>query len=442
MASSLQRCREPFMAAPRLPVPSITKRIADAAQPRDRRYLILDGLVHGFALKVEPSGTKVFIVQKSQAGRSVRVTIGRYPDLTVDQARREAQDIVLKLLRGGDPTAERRAALEARRHRQREARRVTELWGRYLAEVIVPHNRASTAAVKLRMWERRIAPVIGHLAVHEVTSADLSAIVRAPLRVDARGRVTGGKGEAANLHRLLHHVFKKALAWRMRPLELGHPLDGIEQPRVPRRERLLSDAELAAFLAALDRSEDLEAAQLVAAARLAVLTGWRISELLNLRWDQVRRDLGEAHLPDTKTGFSARPLAPEALALLDRIERRPGVPWVLPGITDPRQPLDYNTVLKAFRRFAARAGLKGITPHTLRHRVTTDVAGASPNIRTGMAVTGHKSTQAFLGYVHAEKARSKAVAAEVAGRIAKLAQAPPAETVVALKPKRRGGRAS
>jgi Arm DNA-binding domain len=236
--------------------------MADAAQPRDRRYLILDGLVHGFALKVEPSGTKVWIVQKSQAGRSVRVTIGRYPDLTVDQARREAQDIVLKLLRGGDPTAERRAALEARRKRQHEARRVTELWARYLAEVIAPHNRASTAALKRRLWERRIAPVIGHLAVPEVTGADLSAIVRAPLRVDAKGRVTGGKGEAANLHRLLHHLFSKALAWRMRPLELGHPLDGIEQPRVPRRERLLSDAELAAFLSALDRSEGQEAAQL------------------------------------------------------------------------------------------------------------------------------------------------------------------------------------
>jgi hypothetical protein len=211
------------MAAPRLPVPPITKRMVDAAKPRERRYVILDGLIHGFALKVEPSGTKVWIVQKSQSGRSVRVTIGRYPDLTVEQARREAQAIVAKLVRGGDPTAEKRVMIEARRQKDRETQTVAVLWARYLAEVIAPHNRASTVAQKLRMWKRRIEPVIGLLPVRDVTGNDLSQIVHAPLRIDAKGNVTGGKGEAGNLYRLLHHLFGKALAWRMRKLELGHP---------------------------------------------------------------------------------------------------------------------------------------------------------------------------------------------------------------------------
>lgn len=425
------------MAAPRQPRPPITKRTVDAATPGERRYLVLDGLVHGFALKVETSGAKVWCVQKSQAGRSVRVTIGRYPDLTVEQARREAQAIVAKLVRGGDPTAEKRALIEARRKQEREAVTVAALWARYLAEVIAPHNRASTAAQKLRMWERRIDPAIGLLPVRDVTGNDLSAIVRSPLRFDAKGNVVAGKGEAGNLYRLLHHLFAKALSWRLRPLDLGHPLDGIEQPRVPRRERLLSDDELQALLAVLAASEGREAPQVVAAARLAILTGWRVSEVLTLRWEDVRRDLGEAHLPDTKTGFSARPLAPEALALLDGIERRPGVPWVLPGIKHPREPLDYDTLAKAFRRIVARAGLKGVTPHTLRHRVVTDVASASANIRTGMAVTGHKSAAAFLGYVHAERGRAKAVAAEVAGKVAALAAQPGPEKVIEIRPRRR-----
>ncbi len=40
------------------------------------------------------------------------------------------------------------------------------------------------------------------------------------------------------------------------------------------------------------------------------------------------------------------------MALLDGIERRPGVPWVLPGILDPRKPLDYDTVYKAACRIS------------------------------------------------------------------------------------------
>lgn len=425
------------MARPRQPRPPITKRIVDAAEPHERRYLVFDGLVHGFALKVEPSGAKVWVVQKSQAGRSARVTIGPYPDLTVEQARREAQAIVVKLVRGGDPTAEKRAMIEAQRRKDREGHTVAALWERYHAEEVVAHNKPATAALKSRLWARAIAPAIGDMPVREVTGADLSAIVRGPLRFDAKGALVGGKGAAGNLYRLLHHLFAKALAWRLRPLELGHPLDGIEQPRVPRRERLLSDAELQALLAELSRSEGMEAPQIVAAIRLAVLTGWRINELLTLRWEHLRRDLGEAHLPDTKTGFSARPLAPAALALLEGIERRPGLPWVLPGIRDADCPLDYDTLHKAFGRLTARAGLKGVTPHTLRHRIATDVASASPNIRTGMAVTGHKSAAAFLGYVHAEKARAKAVAAEVGARVAALAAQPTPEKVIEIEPRRR-----
>jgi hypothetical protein len=47
------------MPRPRAPRPAITKRLVDDARPRGGRYLIFDGLVHGLALKVEPSGAKV-----------------------------------------------------------------------------------------------------------------------------------------------------------------------------------------------------------------------------------------------------------------------------------------------------------------------------------------------------------------------------------------------
>jgi integrase len=341
---------------------------------------------------------------------------------------------VAKLVRGGDPTREKRAIIKDQRKADREALTVTALWNRYDAEEVVAHNKSSTAALKRRMWKRRIEPAIGRIPVRDITSIDLSELVRSTIRIDAKGNVAAGRAAAGNLYRLLHHMFAKALAWRMRPLELGHPLDDIEQPRVRRRERLLSDDEIRAFLAAVDG--DRGAPQVRAAIRLAAFTGWRIEELLTLRWEYVRRDLGEVHLPDTKTGFSPRPISPAALAVLDAVERRPGVPWVLPGIRDATKPLDYDTVHKAACRVSSRAGLERVTPHVFRHRVTTDVASASPNIRTGMAVTGHKSAQAFLGYVHAERERAQAVAAHVGAKIAGLAGADLPERVIRLKAKR------
>lgn len=430
------------MPQPRRSYPPLTKRSVEAAEPDPKGVrFVWDGLVHGFALRVEPTGTKTWVVQKSIGGRTRRITIAKWPDLTVEQARQRAQALVVHLLDGGDPVRERREARRQAELARREGVTMQGLWDRYWAEAVLPHNKPSSAAEKARMWSARIKPAIGRLPVRDVTGTELSAIVRAPLRLHPRtGAIVGGKGEAGNLYRLLHHLFAKALAWRLRPLELGHPLDGIEQPRVERRNRLLSDAETVALLAALQAAEASTPWQVAAAIRLALLTGCRITELLTLRWQDVRRDLHELHLLDTKTGFSVRPLPAEALAVLDGVQRRPGVPWVLPGLTDASKPLAYEPVYRRLRRLAEDAGLPRVHPHLLRHRHATLVASAAENVRAGMAATGHKSLAAFMGYVHAEKRQAAAAAAEAARHTAGLALLEPAGKIVPLTKPRRGRR--
>jgi hypothetical protein len=266
----------------------LTKRLVEEAAPDPTRQRFLwDGLVHGLALGIASCGVKTWVVQKSVGGRTKRVAIGRWPDFTVDQASREAQGLATSLLKAADPVRERRDARREADKARRAALTVEDLWKRYWAEAVLPHNMASTAAEKSRMWAARVKPAIGRAAVRDVTGADLSAVVRSPLTFHARTKtIKGGKGEAGNLYRLLHHLFAKALAWRVRPLELGHPLDGVEQPRVEPRNRLLRDAETTALLRALATAEAAMTWQVAAAIRLALLTGCRITEVLTLR----RRD--------------------------------------------------------------------------------------------------------------------------------------------------------
>jgi len=90
---------------------------------------------------------------------------------------------------------------------------VADLWTRYVAEEVAPHNKPSSAALKRRLWARRIAPAIGSRALRDVTGHDLSALVRAPLRFHpATGEIAGGKGEAGNLYRLLHTCSRRRLS--------------------------------------------------------------------------------------------------------------------------------------------------------------------------------------------------------------------------------------
>lgn len=208
------------------------------------------------------------------------------------------------------------------------------------------------------------------------------------------GKVIGGKGEAGNLYRLLRHMFRKALVWSMRPRELGNPIETVAEPKVARRERLLTGSEIGALLRALDTAT--EPPQIVALIRAAILTGARATELSGLRWDYVRRDEMELRLPDTKSGHSVRPLSAETLAVFDDVGRMPGSPFVFRAVENPKAPLSYHTVEKAFRRIIAGAGVKNCTLHTIRHWFATMTANSVSNPRVGMALTGHKSHTAYM----------------------------------------------
>jgi len=315
--------------------------------------------------------------------------------------------------------ANRRAEQERAEEEAAQARRektVADLWDRYRKEVMAIENTPSTAAEKIRMWKTRIEPAIGSLKVNDVTEEDAGNVVRAPLRLDKDGQVIGGKAEAGNIYRLLHHMFRKAIGWKLRAKEAGNPLENVAEPKVPRRQRLLTASEVGALLKALDdaEAEKTEQPQVIAAIRVLILAGPRIGEPLRLRRPEIHRDEIELHLSDTKSGFSRRQISAATLKVLDGVEQVPGVEFVFRGIRDPRKPLPYSTVYDAFRRIAKRAGVKNCSPHTLRHWFTTMTANTVANPRVGMSLTGHKSLAAYMGYVHGDKEQARALAEQLA----------------------------
>ena len=129
-------------------------------------------------------------------------------------------------------------------------------------------------------------------------------------------------------------------------------------------------------------------------------------------------------LPDTKTGFSRRPISAATLAVLDSVERMPGVEFVFRAITEPTKPLAYNTTEKAFRRIAEAAGVKA-TLHTVRHWFATVTANSVSNQRIGMALTGHRSHAAYMNYIHGDKEQARALVEQLAALARGLAQAHP-----------------
>lgn len=430
------------MARPRLHRKALKKRDIDAslracgAGRRPTRDIFLwDGAEHGLGVKITPAGSAVFILQKTVRRRLRRMTLGKYGDMTLEDARREARRLNGLIATNHDPVAEERAAQEEAERQASQEKTMRDLWSRYEVEIVAA-NKPRTAAEKRRMWARRIEPAIGKRKIKDVTELDVSEIVRAPQYTDKAGRVRG-KGEAGNLYRLLNHMFSRAIAWRMRPRELGTPLENLPEPKVERRTRLLNSGEVAALLKELDRSHKAAPGRshVFAAIKLLLLTGARVTEILTLRWEDVDVATSELHLRDTKTGQSDRPVSAEALAVIREIKHLPGSPYVFRSALNPKIPLSYSTIEAGFQDVVGRAGVKNCTLHTLRHWFATQTANSVNNPRVGMKLTGHKSLASYMNYIQAEKEQAHELAQKLGALTGELVASAPA--VVPLSKKAR-----
>ncbi|MFT3742416.1 MAG: integrase arm-type DNA-binding domain-containing protein [Gammaproteobacteria bacterium] len=88
----------------KLPLPVSTVE----GQTAQKRYY--DEVMKGFGVRVTSGGTKAFFVEKLAQSKLRRITLGRYPELTAEQARREGQKLLGKIATGIDPIAEKKEA--------------------------------------------------------------------------------------------------------------------------------------------------------------------------------------------------------------------------------------------------------------------------------------------------------------------------------------------
>lgn len=88
----------------------ITKSKVDAlVAPISGQVILRDSELKGFGVRITSGGTRAFIIEKRVAGRLRRFTLAKYPELTVEQARKQAQVQLGKIATGIDPVAEKKA---------------------------------------------------------------------------------------------------------------------------------------------------------------------------------------------------------------------------------------------------------------------------------------------------------------------------------------------
>ena len=122
-------------------------------------------------------------------------------------------------------------------------------------------------------------------------------------------------------------------------------------------------------------------------------------------------------LTDTKTGAKVVYLGDPAIAVLERIDRRNGNPWVIAG----RKPGSHLTDLQhPWRRIRARAGLDDVRIHDLRHSFASGGLLVGEGLPMIGKLLGHTQVQTTARYAHLANDPVKSAANRIANRIAKV----------------------
>src|SRR5271169_448477 len=400
----------------------ITKRTVDATEPGDKDVFLWDADLKGFGLKVSPTGSKVYLVQYRLGGREARTqryTIGKHASpWTPDKAREEAERLLGRVANEVDPTKERKAKLAAHRA-DAEAPTLAEFADRYIDEYAKPYKKPRTVEEDERNLRLHIKPTLGKLKLKDITPAHIA-------KFHASGRDT--PTNANRCRALLSHLFKMAEVWGERPPG-SNPCRYVEKFGERKRERFLSADELARLADALEGTEGKEPPSAIAAIRLLILTGCRLSEILSLRWEWIDFERGFLMLPDSKTGAKTVPLGAPALRALAELPRQEGSPYVLPA---ERGDGHFVGIQKPWQRVRGAAGLDDVRIHDLRHSFASIAVSGGDSLYLIGKVLGHRQSRTTERYAHLKDDPLRAVANRTSERIAAIMQGSRETKVVPL----------
>ena len=183
-----------------MPVVTLTVRYCDTIKAKGSRLEIRDAKVEGLELRVTRAGSKSWALRyRRQSDRTKRNhTLGQYPDVTLEEARKAAQEARCEIAKGADPAGGKAAARAAPTFRQ-----ITTEWQESYAEA----NRSKRVRDDDQSaLSRYILPAIGDLKANSLSRRDLSKMLNA-VKIAPDGR-KGHTKEAGTARRMTHRPNK------------------------------------------------------------------------------------------------------------------------------------------------------------------------------------------------------------------------------------------
>lgn len=339
---------------------ALTATAVRNAKPRDKSYKMGDAM--GLFLLVEPSGGKLWRVKYRVDGREKKLAIGRYPEISLAEARRRRDEAREQLAAGTDPSREK----QQEKYRAKVA--AANTFGDIAQEFIDKRRReglsASTAG-KSDYYISRMGPAFARLPISSIAPPDILAVLR---RIEAKGNYE----TARRVLQLAGRVFRYAVATARLTSDPSRDLRGALIAPTPKHYGAIIEPKRAGeLLRAIDGYEGHVLTKL--AMQLAPHVFVRPGELRHAEWDEIDLDGALWTIPATKMKMRKVHLVPLSRQSVEIIRFARAITgpsgYVFPSIRTRTRPMSENTINAGLRRL----GFTGdeMTAHGFRAMAST-----------------------------------------------------------------------
>lgn len=308
-----------------------------SARATDKPIKLFDG--GGLFLSVQPNGSRWWRFKYRFQGKERMLSLGVYPDVPLKLARSRRDEARKMVADGADPSAERKAAKEARLVTFQS---VAEEW------LAIQVKTLATSTYDKARWMLAdfVYPRIGSRPIAEITAPELLAALRA---IESRGKHETAHRTKQRVGQILRYAIATGRAER----DVSADLRGALVPAVTKNHAAITDpVAIGQLLRAIDGYRGQPATH--AALKLAPLVFVRPGELRHAEWSEINLDAAEWRIPAPRMKMRELhvvPLATQAVEILrDMLPLTGKGRFVFPSLRTNDRPLSENTINAALRR--------------------------------------------------------------------------------------------
>jgi integrase len=364
----------------------LTRNAIKRLKAKPVRYDQPDDKITGLALAVFPSSVKSWTLRYTIKGKVWRQTLGKYPAISIQNARRIATNVLREVAHGKNPQQEK---VEARQRRALGLDRddtFATAWADYIAKHVTKKLKPSTSREIQRIGTKLVLPKIGKRMLKEISPREVKALIS----LIANHAPIGANRVLA--------VLTAFWNWSVNELiVVNNPCDGLARPnseKLRKRKRILSDREIKWFWQACDQI----GYPFGPLFKIALLTGARRGEVAGMLWDELDVPARTWMMPGTRTK-NHRPhtvhIGDLFKAIIERIPIHGGGFVFSKGRTPPsgfsRAKRRVDAIMAKLAKDEFEAVPEPFTVHDLRRTTASGLAKLKINLATVELCLNHWS---------------------------------------------------